>query len=202
METGFEEIKELFRQTDCKMRETDRRMQETDRLIREMSAETDRKMQETDRKMQETDRKMQQVSRNLGDIGNRLGEFVENLLAPGLVRFLRERGVQVTEVYQRVRSLDHRAEIDLLAANRSTVVAVEVKSKLDIPGVDRHLAKLDRFKRLFPRYEDCVVLGAVAAMQMPADAAEHAESRGLFVLVPSGEELELLNEDGFEPRKW
>ncbi len=188
METGFEEIKELFKQSD--------------RRMREMSQETDRRMQETDRRMQETDRKLKQVSKNLGDIGNRLGEFVENLLAPGLVRFLRERGVQVTEVYQRMRSLDHRAEIDLLAANRSTVVAVEVKSRLDIPGVDRHLSKLDRFKKLFPRYEDCVLLGAVAAMQMPADAAEHAESRGLFVLAPSGEELELLNGEGFEPRQW
>jgi hypothetical protein len=56
--------------------------------------------------------KIEQVSRNLGDIGNRLVEFVESLLAPGPVRFLRERGLEIKEAHRRVESYKRRTEID------------------------------------------------------------------------------------------
>jgi len=102
------------------------------------SKETDRKFQETEAQMRETDRKMREVfarfdnlSRRFGDLGNRLGEFVEAMVEPAVVELFRRQGLDVNEVYPRLK-LGHgreRIEIDLLVVDGDTAVAVECKSE-------------------------------------------------------------------------
>ncbi len=179
MGTGFEEIKELFK-------------------------ESDRKMRETDRRMQETDRKLKELGRQLGGLGGRLGDFVEWTVKPGLVRVFKERGI---EVHQTLRDLEHErnglaAQVDLLVVNDSDAIVVEVKSKLEPPDVDEHLERVAKFKRIWPRWSDCRVMGAVAAMVLPADATRYAERKGLFVIGQQGEDAAILNSPGFRPRQW
>jgi hypothetical protein len=119
----FQEIKDLYRETDRKFQETDRKFQETERLMKEQS-------QETDRKFQETDRIIKNLSKNLGALGNRLGEFVENMVAPAVVRLFQSMDIQVHEVYPgvEVNRNNEGIEIDLLVVNESILVAVECKS--------------------------------------------------------------------------
>ena len=190
MDSGFQEIRELFR-------ESDRRTRETERLLKEMSAETDRRMRETDRKLE-------RVSKNLGALGNRLGDFVEWTIKPGLVRIFSERGI---EVHQTLRDLEHErdglaAQVDLLVVNDTDAIVVEVKSKLEPPDVDEHLERISKFKRIWPRWSDCKVMGALAAMVLPSDAARRAERSGLFVIGRHGDDAAILNASDFAPRTW
>jgi hypothetical protein len=185
-QVSFEDIKQLFR-------ETDRRMQETDR-----------RMQETDRRMQETDRYIQSLGRRFGDLGNRLGEFVEGMVRPGIVRMFRERGLELHETFRDLsaRKGNEAAQIDLMAIDDTVAVAIEVKSRLTIAAVDEHLARMEKFRRLFPRYRDLRVMAAVAGMVIDNEAVPHAEERGVYVIGQAGDDAVLLNSAGFQPRAW
>jgi hypothetical protein len=218
---SWEEIKALFAETDRRFQETARRFQETDRKFQEIARrfqETDRKFQETDRRfqeteaqMRETDRKMREVfarfdnlSRRFGDLGNRLGEFVEAMVEPAVVELFRRQGLDVSEVYRRVTSRrgGERIEIDLLVVDGDTAVAVECKSRLTREEVERHVERMNKFKRLLPRYADMRIHGAVAGMVVDEDAIEAAQAAGLWVLAQSGETVALRNDPDFTPRVW
>jgi len=188
---------------------------ETDRLLQEQSQESDRRFQETDRRFQETDRRFreterllkeqsQRVDEQLGKLGNRLGEFVEWQVRPAAVRLFQERGIDVTELSSdlSVQKGDEGLEIDLLVVNGSEAIAIEVKSKLTQADVDEHLERLDKFKKLLPRYQSLKILGAVAAMVTPSEVARYAYRQGLFVIAQSGDNLVILNDQKFQPKPW
>jgi hypothetical protein len=175
-QVSFEDIKELFR-------ETDRRMAQTDQDLR---------------------RSFKELNRQIGRLGNRLGEFVEGVVRPGLVRLFRERGIEVHGTLRDVGgSRDGVAlQVDLLVVNDTDAVAVEVKSRLGERDVDEHVERLGKLKLVFPVFACKRLLGAVGAMVIPDGAARYAEERGLFVIGQSGEDAVLLNSEGFVPRAW
>ena len=197
METNgyFDDIKELFRQTERHMQETDRELKETGRLLREMGAETDRRMQETDRRLRN-------LGKQIGGLGNRLGEFVEGMVRPALVEMFTRRGIAVHQTHGdlEVKREGEAAQIDLLVVNDDDVIVVEVKSKLAIRDVKEHVQRMKKFRRLFPKFADARLLGALAAMVVPHDAGQYAMKQGFFVIGQTGETAALLNDDAFEPK--
>ena len=186
----FQETTLQFKETDRKFQESDRRLQETEQFLKQQS--------------QETDRQIRQVNRQIGELGNRLGEFVEWQVRPAAIRLLQERNIEVHELASEVsvqRDGDG-LEIDLLAINTTQAVLIEVKSKLSQTDVDDHLERLAKFKRLMPRYQGTIALGAVAAMVIPPDVARYAYRQGLFVMAQSGDHLVILNDPAFSPKAW
>jgi hypothetical protein len=170
----------------------------------QLLAELATAQKETERRFQETDRQIKQVNQQIGKLGNRLGEFVEWQVRPSAVRLFQERGIDVHELQSdvAVKREDGGLEIDLLVVNNTEVVLVEVKSKLTQRDVDEHLQRLEKFKRLMPRYEHMKALGAVAAMVVSDEVANYAYSQGLFVLTQSGENMTILNSTEFQPKVW
>ncbi|MFM8332110.1 MAG: DUF3782 domain-containing protein [Candidatus Methylumidiphilus sp.] len=214
MSTVQEEIWEILNrlavsaaETDRRMQETDRQMRETDRRMQEAGLrmqETDRQLQETDRQLQETARKVKEVTQAIGRLGNRLGEFVEEMVRPAVVRLFQAWGIAVHQVSTRVyaeRDGDSM-EIDLLVVNSSDAILVETKSELKIDDVREHIDRLGRFKTLCPQYKSFRVMGAVAAMVVPEDAARFAYRQGLFVLGQSGDTVTIRNGADFKPKAW
>ncbi len=197
MSTIQEEIWELFRESDRKFRDS---VEESKRR----EAELGRKFQETERQIQETSRKVKEVTQAIGRLGNRLGEFVEEMVRPSVVRLFQERGIAVHEVYRRASAeRDGEAmEVDLLVVNDTDAIVIEVKSELSVNDVKEHLARLARFKKLFPNYRGFRVMGAVAAMVTPDDAARFAYRQGLFVLGQSGDTVVIRNDAAFQPASW
>jgi len=193
--------KETERLLQEQSQESDRHFQETERLLQEQFQESDRRFRETERVMKEQNRR---VDEQLGKLGNRLGEFVEWQVRPAAVRLFKERGIDVTELSSdlSVQKGDEGLEIDLLVVNGSEAIAIEVKSKLTKADVDEHLERLDKFKRLLPRYQGLKILGAVAAMVTPSEVARYAYRQGLFVITQSGDNLVILNDQKFKPKAW
>ena len=191
-------------QTNPTLDDVWRLFQETDRLIKESAQETDRKFQETDRKFQETERLIKQLSTNLGDIGNRLGEFVEQMVAPAVVRVFRDQGIEVHAVYPNISAKRNgvELEIDLLVVNDGTLIGVECKSKLVEAHIDAHLERLSNLKRVLPIYKDHQVMGAVAGMVVEEKVAKYALTQGLYVLRQNGEQIDLSTFPGFKPAVW
>jgi hypothetical protein len=172
--------------------------------IKALVAELAIQSKETDRKFQETRELLDRPSRRFGDLGNRLGEFVEAMVEPALVNLFRARGLDVSEVYRRVTSRrgGEVIEIDLLVVDGDTAVAVECKSRLTREEVERHVERMNKFKRLLPKYADMRIHGAVAGIVVDEEAVEAAQAAGLWVLAQSGETVALKNNPGFTPRVW
>jgi hypothetical protein len=207
-QTTVEDILALFREADRRRNEE---RAEAERLKKEERAEADRRMQalerqseKTERESEKTERCLRDLAKQLGRLGNRLGELVEEMVAPAVVRLFRARGIDVREVYRRAlaRRDGDSMEIDVLVVNDTDVVALEAKSELSTDDVKEQVERLGRFKKLFPRYADCRLIGAVAAMVVPDQVKRQACQAGLFVLAPSGETMQILNDESFQPRAW
>ena len=170
---------------------------ETDRILKELSAE----IKETQKI---TAREIKAVNTSIGRLSNRLGEFVEEAVRPSAVRLFRECGIDIHEVQQSITAErdGEQLEIDLLVVNNENVVVIECKSNLSVEDVNDHLERLEKVKRLLPRYNNCKVLGGVAGMVIPDNVATYAIKKGLYVIGQNGDHLELRNEQSFTPKAW
>ncbi|MBF0180773.1 MAG: DUF3782 domain-containing protein [Magnetococcales bacterium] len=192
-------FQEMVREDRERRAELDRRFQETDRKFQE----TRLQFQETRLQFQETDRKIKEVSKQVGALSSRWGEFVEGYVAPACNRIFAERGIPVHRVSIRVlvTSLDgnRQMEIDVMVENTNCVVLVEVKSRLTIEDVRKHLLRLSDYKKNFSNNPAIQVMGAVAGIRMDEQAATFAMEQGLFVMVQSGKNVKLANDAVFKP---
>ena len=187
---GQKENKEQLNRTDEQIAKLFAAQKETDRILKELS--------------KDTAREIKAVNTSIGRLTNRLGEFVEEAVRPSAVRLFRERGIDVHEVHQNVTSEreGEAFEVDLLVVNNNDVVVIECKSNLSIDDVNEHIERLEKVKRLMPRYSDYRILGAVAGMVIPANVATYAIRKGLYVIGQNGEHLELRNEKSFSAKTW
>ena len=197
----FQETNRLFQESQERW---EQRHREMERVMQADRAETASTFRETERQMQDTDRKIKQVSTQIGQLGGRWGEFVEGLIAPACIAMFTELGIQVDEIYPRVKKVigGKMLEIDLLVANTVAAVLVEVKSQLQVEDVRNHLTRLADFKPFFPRYANCQVYGAVAGIVIESKADQFAIKQGLFVIEQSGETVRLANDREFKPNVW
>ena len=185
----YEDVLGLLAETQRIIQETSQRQKETDRLLKTQA--------------REAELRFKKLEKNLGRLGNRLGEFVEEMVRPAVLRLFQKWGLDVHSLFHDVSIKgEHALEIDLLAVNDGDLVAVECKSKLTCEDVDAHLQRLLRLKHALPVYAQHRVFGAVAAMVTADAVAQYAETRGLFVLVQSGEQVVLRNAVRFRPHDW
>ncbi|MFH0926005.1 MAG: DUF3782 domain-containing protein [bacterium] len=204
VERGFQEIWDLFRETDNKIKETDKMFKETDERFKE----TDERFKETDRELsirfKEMEKAVERSTRSVDALTGKWGRFVEGLIAPAAERLFRERGIEVDGIAQRVRRRKggEEMEIDILGVNGEYVTLVEAKSTLRLEYVNDHLKRLERFKTFFPEYSDRKVIGAIGGIAIEEEADRYAAKRGLFVIVESGDSVRFLNDGEFKPRIW
>ena len=208
MSAVADEIWEILRENSLqltKLRESHEEFKqaqrETERIIEKIQRETAREIKEVQK---QTAREIEKVNKSVERLTNRLGEFVEEAVRPAAVKLFRERGIDVHEVQQNivVKRDGEGLEIDLLVVNDKDTVAIECKSHLSIDDVNEHLERLEKIKRLIPRYKGNRILGAVAGMVIPANVASYAIRKGLYVIGQNGEQLELQNDASFKAKVW
>ena len=68
----------------------------------------------------------------IGESGRQWGRFIEVLTSTGVIKLLKERGIQVEQTATRLKdeSPNRRYEIDVLAINGQEIVAIEAKKHL------------------------------------------------------------------------
>ena len=189
--TTLEKLEELvyvgFKQTEERFKDIEDRFKDTDRLFRETSEELRRDFAKT--------------RKEVANVTDALGRFSENMVAPALVRLLNKVGIPISETAVRVRSPLRRIEYDIVAVNGDVVVVVSVKTRLNVEHVKTFVEeRLTMFKEVFPRYRQMKLLGAVAGMSIEQEADAYAIKNGLFVLTQSGDNIKLLNPEGFLPK--
>lgn len=173
-------------------------------LFQASRAEDDRRAAEADRRLQKLERIAANTSREVAGLTTRWGQFVENLVAPAVIRLFRERGIEVQELSRRMQSKRPGAEmeIDIFAVDGDVAVAVEVKSRLSKQDVDDFLARLGRFRQAFPHYTGYQIHGAVAAIEIDEGVDRYAYQQGLFVIKQMGDTVAIANDTTFQPAAW
>jgi len=157
--------------------------------------------QETDKKFQETDKKLNKLE---GFFSSQWGKFVESLIEGDLVNLLQKRELELEETYIRLKRMyqDEEIEIDIVAANGKDVVAVEVKTNLKVDDVSIFLDKLNKFKKVFKKYKDNHVYGAIAYLKVDEEADKYAYRQGLFVIKATGNSAIITNDKNFKPKEF
>ncbi len=215
----IEDFYKLFQESERQRQETERILRESlersqadfDRRMAESKAEADRRAAEADRRAAEAEARLAraeaiaaQANQAVNNLSSRWGRFVENLVAPAVLRLFQSRGIAVQEVYQRVRSArgNRNLEVDILAVDDDVAVIVEVKSRLTQENIRQCLQTLEQFKSAFPHYTNYRLYGAVAAIEIDGEVDIYAYNQGLFVIQQAGDTVEISNVKDFIPRTW
>lgn len=197
----IQDIYDLFKASQAELQAS---REEFDRRAAEAKAEADRRAAEVERSMEELRRIVANTSKEVGRLGDRWGLFVENLVAPAVLRLFQERGINIRHLYRRAIAdvPDAPMEVDILAVNGDVAVVVEVKSRLTQADIDAFCDKLGQFKQSFPEWSSHQVYGAVAAIEVVEKIDRYAYRRGLFVIRQCGDSVEIANDQAFRPRTW
>ncbi|MBI4645020.1 MAG: hypothetical protein HY738_00105, partial [Bacteroidia bacterium] len=95
------------------------------------------------------------------------GKLVEALLGPNCIKLFQELGLSITQTQENVKSTrgGFNIEIDVLLVNETEAVVIEIKTTAKVSHIKELTRKLEQFKTFFPRYSDCKIYGAIAALK-------------------------------------
>jgi len=160
--------------------------------------------QETDKKFEKTERLVRDLSKNIGGLGNNVGQATEEYFLAALEKMEELAGVKIEHVGRlKKRKKNLQGEYDAVVFGKDTLIVVEIKHRLDGNNVsDFYTNSLPAFRKLFPEYADRKILGAVAGMIVEKAAMKLANNKGLLVLTPSGQTINVLNPKGFRPKSF
>ncbi len=129
------------------------------------------------------------------------GKLMESLVKGDLIRLLRERGININDIAQeREKFFQGKTyEFDIIAIDGGEMVAVEVKTTLNLEDVEQFVQKLKMFKEVFPEYKNKKVYGAVAYLKANRGADRKAIKNGLFAIRATGDSASITNDKDFRP---
>ena len=156
----------------------------------------------------EFDRRMRETSRKISDLGSRVGEIVENMIGGNIVDKFQTLGYEITQYHRNTKyeykTLGIRGEIDMLLENGEIAILIEVKTSLETADVRRHIDRLEKYRRCADaRGDKRRFIGAVAGAVVKDEAMDFAHENGMYVIVQSGEAVEIVPvPEGFQAKEW
>ena len=181
-----------YRQTDDERRKTEQ-------------AARDRERARRDQEREELDRQWQaRLNKIAGDGDNRFGELLEALVEGRVVPLFRKVGLNVERAFRRVKSiaLDEWREYDVVAVGPADAVVVEVKTTLRPRDVPKFTDRIRDFREWRPDLARPRVWGALGYLSANPEAVRAAEAAGFYVIRVVSTTAEIVNSEGFEPRRF
>lgn len=198
----FAETKNLIAETGKQQALTDAQLAKTD----EQLAKTDAQLAKTSAEVAKTDRQLKLLAKQVADVTDTMGRFAEEQVRPRILDLFRAKGIELEEVYPRVsvkKDGVSLVEIDLLLVNTIYSVVVEVKNTLRQRDIDDHIERLEKLQKAPSRtIKGTTMYGAIAGMIISEEVEKYAIKKGLYVIKPKGDNVEICNNDGFVPQTW
>ena len=217
----IQQVAEQVRQTTEQMLQTDQRMermsQETDRKIEKttdqmkaLTVETDRKIQKTTEQIEKTAEQIERTNKNVGGLSSNVGEIVKNMVAGNIDEKFQAVGYhEIDKIYEKVKFKNKKlgidGEIDLFLENGDFAILIEVKTTLETKDVNDHVERMEKYRRYIDAKggDKRRFIGAVAGGGIVGDAIKVAREKGFYVIVQSGEAVEILpTPEGFVAHEW
>ena len=189
-------------------------IREISRATKEQAAEYARERKERDvafdRRMQKTERIARKASRSVSKLGNRIGDIIENMVGGNaLIRKFKKLDYKIERHSRNVcfghgLPKDMRGEIDLLLEDGNIAILIEVKTTLQTADVRTHIERLEKYRRVADvKGDKRRFIGAVAGAVVEGEAQEFAHENGMYVIVQSGEAVEIVQTpEGFKAKEW
>jgi len=163
-----------------------------------------------DRRMQKTERIARKASRSVSKLGNRIGDIIENMVGGNaLIRKFKKLDYKIERHSRNVcfghgLPKDMRGEIDLLLEDGNIAILIEVKTTLQTADVRTHIERLEKYRRVADvKGDKRRFIGAVAGAVVEGEAQEFAHENGMYVIVQSGEAVEIVQTpEGFKAKEW
>jgi hypothetical protein len=167
METSFEEIRQILRESAIAQQELRELFKETDAKFKE----TADRFKDTDAKFKDTDRKLKDIGRNLGNIGERFGSFTEGLAYPSLCKILYKRYSIDNTVTNYLKNFPDGRQVELDAfgftnGSINNAVVVEVKTHLQSKHIYQFKELLKNFKTDFPEFANKHLYGILTTARV------------------------------------
>jgi hypothetical protein len=221
----YEGVLELFRETREQFREMREQMNESDRKYREQKEEEDRKYREqkeemdrqiqrqreiTDQKFRESAEQLKQTQREVGKLGSKIGDIIENMVRGKILKKFQALGYDVTgcspNKFFEMDESGATGEVDLLLDDGPVGILIEVKTTLRTDDIRDHIERIKKYRRYIDRRgvgKKQHFIGAVTGAVVSDEVAQFAQSQGMYVIVQSGEAVEIVTPpEGFVAKEW
>ena len=182
----FEDIKQMFRETDKKFQENEKRWQETLQQIKE------------------SDRKFQAIHDELGGIGKSNGQMAEDFFYDALEHSMKVGNIKYDYIDRNTKRKRNNleGEYDIVLYNDYKVLIVEVKYNFKYKYLrDFYSERLKNFTKLFPQYKDYKIYGAIAAFSFEKEVIKEAEEYGFYVITQHNDKMKVMNKKDFTPNE-
>ena len=192
---GLQEFRKTMRENEKKfkaeMKERDERFkaemkertEKFDAMMKKMAEEENRNREAYWKQSKETDKKIKELSTRFGTT---TGNIIEGLMSSTATDMFTKAGYDMHSKHKnmscKTTNPNDGMEVDVFLYNDTSSIAIEVKASCDRKDIDRFLEQMKKFRRLFPRYADLEVLGAIAAVNYELDADDYAHECGLIVV--------------------
>ena len=177
-------------------------------LSQRISENNDNLNQSIEQVSRNIDRSQRELNKKLSEYGDTLGRLAEEQVKEDLVNKFEKWGIPIHTYTTHVVHMDNKGifkyEIDILLYNTDYVVAIEVKNHLKKDHIDEHLARIKKIQEYpLPGLEGKILLAGIASMITPEHLGDYAQSKGLFLIKPSGEMMKISNnKKTFKPKEW
>ena len=164
--------------------------------------------QESDRRFEKTERYLKKIGKQMGDLHNRFGEISEHLVIPNIHTRFNELGHHFGAVLPggvTIYGTDGKikTQIDIMLENDDTVIAIEIKSKVNENDVEHHLKRLEILRDWRHHKNDFrKIHGAIAGAVFGMVEKKATVAAGLYAIEQSGDTMKIDIPDGFVPREF
>ena len=176
----------------------------------ELFRETREQMKETDRIVKENAEQIKKTNKNVAGLTSSIGAIIEKMVEGNIIEKFEALGYKDLDTCCenkkfKNKELGIKGEIDLFVENGDIAILIEVKTTLETADVRKHIERLKNFRR----YTDARgvdkrrFIGAVAGAVVVGDAADVALENGMYVIVQSGDAVEIVTPpQGFTAKEW
>ena len=185
---------------ESRMDRIERNLEKLLQAMAESNAKSEKEWAELRAYQKETAELIRKLEKKMEDQGFVQGEVAEDLFYRN-VRYLFENKMKFGNVVRNLKK-PGTAEFDIVAFDDDRVLVVEVKNKLVHRMVDDFVERrLPKFRKVFPEYAHCRLIGGMGSLVVKDEVGEYAEKAGLYVLTQKGDGgAMLINRKHFRPK--
>jgi predicted AAA+ superfamily ATPase len=175
--------------------------------LRESQKEYALHLKETERILKEDSKRLKdELNTQIGSLTNLFGDVTEAMVAPKICEKFNEFGFNFLKASPNPRYNDRgngiSFEVDIMLENSEKAMLIEVKTKLTLERIDKHILRLEKMRKYADLHGDKrIFLGAVAGIVVTDEVRDYALSKGFYFIEYAGETFYITAPNG-KPKEW
>jgi len=209
----IEDTKQYRQQSKESAARVDKALAELSEQSKQTQLELQALAKQTQVELDSLAKQVKETTKQMGEQSRRMGTLVEDIVAPDMLRILRQVAnipeevegiinVRHKEFYggKELNGHPHMLELDAIARCGDYALINETKTTLRSEDVKDFVARLAIVRDYFPQLVGKKIIGAVSSLWIDESLRKQATRQGLLVLALGEGMLQLQNEAGFQPK--